>query len=113
MYYYINVHSAFNQKRNEAMKERKRGPTILVTGNNQTGKSTLCRILANYSLRLGWRTLLCDIDVNSNEISPPGCIAAAAIDESLPNDDLVQNSLCFFHGTTNPDKTLELYDRQI
>ena len=111
MYYYINVHSAFNQKRNDAMKEKKRGPTILVTGNNQTGKSTLCRILANYSLRLGWRTLFCDIDVNSNEISPPGCIAAAAIDESLPNDDLVQNSLCFFHGTTNPDKTLELYDR--
>jgi polyribonucleotide 5'-hydroxyl-kinase len=75
--------------RNEALKSKSIGPTILITGNNQSGKSTLCRIFANYSLRLGWRPILCDIDLNSNEISPPGCIAAAAIDESIPNDDLI------------------------
>jgi polynucleotide 5'-kinase involved in rRNA processing len=92
---------------------KKRGPTILITGNNQSGKSTLCRIFANYSLRLGWRSILCDIDMSTNEISPPGCISAAAIDESLPNDDLVQSSLSFFHGTTNPDKTLEFFLRQV
>jgi len=113
MQYYVNVHSAFNQMRNEALKLKKVGPTILITGSNNSGKSTLCRILANYSLRLGWRPVLCDIDLNSNEISPPGCIAAAAVDDPLPNDDLTQSALCFFHGSISPDKTLEFFDKQI
>lgn len=113
MQYYVNVHSAFNQMRNEALKKKEVGPSILVTGTNYSGKSTLCRILVNYSLRLGWRPILCDIDLYNNEISPPGCISAAAIDDTLPNDDLVQNSLCFFHGSISPDKTLEFFDKQV
>ena len=33
MYQYINIHSAFNVMRNEASKNRKIGPTILITGS--------------------------------------------------------------------------------
>ena len=113
MQYYVNVHSAFNKLRNEALLLKKVGPTILVTGSNFSGKSTLCRILANYSLRLGWRPILCDLDLSANEISPPGCIAAAAVDDPLPNDDLTQSALCFFHGSISPDKTLEFFDKQV
>lgn len=32
--------------------------------------------------------------------------------ESLPNDDLIQNALCYFHGNTAPI-TLEYFDRQV
>jgi hypothetical protein len=31
----------------------------------------------------------------------------------LPNDDLIQNSLCFFHGTTSPEKTSAFFMSQI
>jgi polynucleotide 5'-kinase involved in rRNA processing len=37
-----------------------------------------------------------DLDLKNNEISPPGTISAVTVDETLPNDDLVQNALCFF-----------------
>jgi polyribonucleotide 5'-hydroxyl-kinase len=75
--------------RNEALKNRKVGPSILITGSQQSGKSTLCRILINYSLKLGWRPVLADLDLCNNEIVPPGCIAAVTVDEILPNDDLI------------------------
>ena len=112
MYYYLNVHSAINQMRMKALKEKRLGPNILVTGSNQSGKSTLCKILVNYSLKLGWTPLLCDLDLNNNEISPPGNISAALVEEPLPNDDLIQTSINFFHGNTQPI-TLEFYERQI
>jgi polyribonucleotide 5'-hydroxyl-kinase len=102
MYYYINVHSALNQMRIAALKNKTLGPNILITGSTQSGKSTLCRILTNYSLKLGWTPMLCDLDLNYNEISPPGCIAAALVEEPLPNDDLIQSSLSFFHGNNEP-----------
>ena len=98
MYHYINVHSSLNQLRMASLKNKTLGPNILITGSNQSGKSTLCRILTNYSLKLGWTPMLCDLDLNFNEISPPGSIAAALVEEPLPNDDLIHNSLCFFHG---------------
>ena len=89
MFEYINVHSAFNQMRNEALKKRQVGPTILVTGKRESGKTTLCRLFTNYSLKLGWRPILIDLDLNKNEIAPAGCIAAATVDDTLPNDDLI------------------------
>jgi len=46
-------------------------------------------MLVNYSLKLGWRPILVDVDLNNNELTPPGNIAAATIDEMLPNDDLI------------------------
>ena len=97
--------------RNDALKKRKIGPTILITGSQQSGKSTLCRILANYSLKLGWRPILADLDLSSNEIVPPGCIAAATVDDVLPNDDLIQNALCYFNGSTSAEKTFDFFDR--
>jgi polyribonucleotide 5'-hydroxyl-kinase len=113
MNFYINIHSAFNQQRNLALKNRQIGPTIMVTGALRSGKSSLCRILVNYSLKLGWRPMLVDLDLKNNEISAPGTIAAVTVDESLPNDDLIQNALCFFQGQTLPDATPDFFDKQV
>lgn len=109
---YINVHSALNALREKALKTKTVGPTALVTGLQSSGKSTLCKILINYSLKLGWTPIYCDLDLNQNDIAPPGNIAAALVEESLPNDDLIQSALCYFHGSTSPI-TLEFFDRQV
>lgn len=83
-----------------------------MTGSNQSGKSTLCKILVNYSLKLGWTPIFCDLDLNNNEISCPGNLSAAMVEEPLPNDDIIQNAINFFHGNFQPI-TLEFFDRQI
>mmetsp|Transcript_45536 Transcript_45536/g.33294 ORF Transcript_45536/g.33294 Transcript_45536/m.33294 type:complete len:196 (-) Transcript_45536:862-1449(-) len=109
---YLNLHATANIMRNQALKFRELGPRILVTGQSQSGKSTLCKILVNYALKLGWTPILCDLDLQNNEVAPPGCIGAALVEEPLPNDDLVEASLCYFHGSTLP-VTLEFFDKQV
>ena len=44
--------------------------------------------------------ILVDLDLNSSEVSPPGTISAAMINEStvLPSDALAKNSISYFHG---------------
>ena len=51
--------------------------------------------------------------MSNNEITPPGCIAACTVDEIVPNDDMIQNALTYFHGSTSQEKTLEFFDRQV
>eukprot|EP00347_Sterkiella_histriomuscorum_P016599 403352570 len=113
MYYYINCHSALNQLRQHALKNLLLGPNLLVTGSPQSGKSTLCRILLNYSLKLGWTPLFCDLDLANNEITPPGTIACALVEEPLPNDELISQSMCFFQSSTSQPITQEFFVRQI
>ena len=74
-----------------------------MTGSQQSGKSTLCKILVNYALKLGWTPVLVDLDLNGNEIGPPGSISAALISDQtvLPSDDLSKNAINYFHGDTN------------
>jgi polyribonucleotide 5'-hydroxyl-kinase len=63
MHVYLNISSALNKMRNEALTQKRVGPTLLVTGSTQSGKSTLCKMLVNYSLKLGWSPVFADIDL--------------------------------------------------
>ncbi|CDW77180.1 polyribonucleotide 5-hydroxyl-kinase clp1 [Stylonychia lemnae] len=113
MYQYVNCHSALNQLRQNALKNLQLGPSLLVTGSNQSGKSTLCRILINYSLKLGWTPLFVDLDLANNEITPPGSISCTMVEEPLPNDELIQQAVSFFQGSCPQAITQEFFDRQI
>lgn len=63
MPFYLNVHSAINKLREKALLQKTFGPSVLITGSINSGKSTLCRILVNYSVKLGWTPLFIDIDL--------------------------------------------------
>jgi len=63
MHVYLNISSALNKMRNEALTQKRVGPMLLVTGSTQSGKSTLCKMLVNYSLKLGWSPVFADIDL--------------------------------------------------
>jgi len=54
MHIYMNLSCALNRERNIALNARKKGPNLLVTGSQQSGKSSLCKILVNYSVKQGW-----------------------------------------------------------
>jgi len=47
-------------------------------------------------LKLGWTPLFCDLDLANNEIGPPGTISCAMVEEPLPNDELISQSISFF-----------------
>ncbi len=97
---YANCHGACEEMRRAALKDKKTGPIVLVTGSTRSGKSTFCRMMINYALKLGWTPLFADIDLNSADIGPPGTIAVCQVDQPLPNDTLAEQSLCYFHGKT-------------
>ena len=102
MHIYVNISSALNQLRVAALNEKRVGPNLLVTGEQQSGKSTLCKMLVNYAIKLGWSPILADLDLRSAALSPPGAISASLIQEStvLPSDALSKNTLTYFHGDT-------------
>jgi len=54
MHFYVNIQFALNQLREQARLRREVAPGLLVTGAQQSGKSTLCRILTNYAVKLGF-----------------------------------------------------------
>lgn len=115
MHVYLNLSSALNKMRNEAQAQKKVGPSLLVTGSTQSGKSTLCKMLVNYSLKLGWSPIFADIDLQSGEIAPPGSISAAMLnpgEDLLPSDSLQKKAISFFHGKTE-FVTQEFYSKQV
>lgn len=74
MVMYLNCHAALEQLRIAAERDNKRGPIAMVVGPCDVGKSTVCRILLNYAVRMGRRPILVDLDVGQGQISVPGTI---------------------------------------
>lgn len=75
--FYLNCHASLEQLRVKSEKENIRGPVTMIVGPTDVGKSTLSRILLNYSARmnaLGRRPIYVDLDPGQGQISVPGTI---------------------------------------
>ncbi|GIX74459.1 protein CLP1 homolog [Caerostris extrusa] len=59
----IDLHLSLEKKRKLAEKSGVRGPTVLIAGPTDVGKSTLCRTLLNYAVRSGRIPVYIDLDV--------------------------------------------------
>lgn len=105
--------------RNEAnFKRENGGPRVFITGNAQSGKTSITKTLVNYAVKLGWSPLLVDLDVTQNNISAPGCLSAALIENTLTSntDNLTFKSINYFHGACASGNfmiTPDLFDTQI
>ena len=86
----------------QALQDKKPGPCVFVTGGSGTGKTTVCKILVNYCLKLGWTPIFTDIDPIQNLISAPGCLSAALVDNVIEGhtDNLTAKSINYFHGAS-------------
>jgi polyribonucleotide 5'-hydroxyl-kinase len=71
---YLNAHAALEQLRKKAETDNSRGPVTMIVGPMDVGKSTLCRLLLNYAVRMGRRPIFVDLDVGQGQISIPGTI---------------------------------------
>ena len=102
-----------NNMRNLSLVNNEIGPRVLIMSSNiyLDGKS-FCHILLNYSLKIGWTPIYCDLDLN-NEINIPGCISATVVDHIVPNDFLIDNSISFYNGTRKENLNNFLFENQI
>ena len=60
---YINTHFALESLRCEAADKGKVGPRVLVVGPSDSGKTSLCKILLNYAIRMERAPIYCDLDI--------------------------------------------------
>ena len=111
MVQYLNCHSALEQLREQAEEKDERGPVAMVVGPMDVGKSTLCRILLNYAVRLGRRPLYTDTDVGQGAFSIPGTIGTILIERPASIEDgFSQTAPLIYHfGYKTPSGNSTLY----
>ena len=76
---YLNTHACLERLRRHADEglsngEDTRGPVTMIVGPTDVGKSTLCRILLNYAVRMGRRPIFVDLDIGQGSIAIPGTL---------------------------------------
>lgn len=114
MMFYLNCHACLEQLRMKAESESevKRGPITMVVGPTDVGKSTVCRILLNYAVRMGRAPVFVDLDIGQGSISVPGSIGAilverpADVEEGFPHNA----PLVYHYGHTSMDKNTQTFN---
>ncbi|MFH4973785.1 hypothetical protein AB6A40_000494 [Gnathostoma spinigerum] len=117
MVIYLNTHAALEQLRQHAesvvgQQTDVRGPSLMIVGPTDVGKTTVCRILCNYAVRLGRTPTFVDLDVGQGSVSIPGTVGAHYIEKTA---DVVegfdkQHPLVYHFGSLTPQSNLALYD---
>lgn len=111
MIIYSNCHAALEVMRTEAEKRNGIGPIALLAGPCDVGKSTLCRLLLNYAVRMGRRPIFVDLDVGQGQISVPGSVGALLIERpaSLDSGFSQEAPLVYNFGYSEPNRNNKLY----
>ena len=98
----------------------KMGPRILILGDVNTGKSTLCKSLINWAQRLKDEPIFIDVDCGQNSISLPGTICGDIIkDYHIPwksyehTNNVSRNPFIYYFGNTSPSHYIDLYKHYI
>ncbi|KAG1687795.1 Polyribonucleotide 5'-hydroxyl-kinase Clp1 [Nymphon striatum] len=115
MLIYLNLHGYLEQMRITAEKDNARGPIALVVGPVDVGKSTLCRILLNYAVRLDRRPIYVELDVGQGNIAVPGTMGAVVVERPAdPEDNFSQQAPLVYHfGHKSPGENLTLHNMLI
>lgn len=117
MVIYLNIHAAMEEirKKKEVSAvggSKPMGPKILLVGPTDVGKTTLARVLCNYSVRHGRTPIYVELDVGQNNISVPGSIGAMMIEKTADVNDGFERNLPIVYnfGHTSPAGNLSLYN---
>ena len=122
MHSYLNLHLALEQLRKKSKEEHDLGPRVLVIGPNDVGKTSLCKILASYSLRQGGNPIYVSLDTTEGSITVPGTVTATCISNIIDVEEGFGSSattaasmgsstmpLAYYYGYENPSENVKFY----
>eukprot|EP01156_Anaeramoeba_ignava_P020574 Anaeramoba_ignava/c16392_g1_i2.p1 GENE.c16392_g1_i2~~c16392_g1_i2.p1 ORF type:complete len:196 (+),score=61.43 c16392_g1_i2:431-1018(+) len=98
---YLNMHSILEKMRKNARENPNiGGPRVLVTGPPDSGKSSVSKILLNYSLREESSPCYVDLDIGNGESSIPGAISAQTLVRPIDIEEgiSISSSIVYFFG---------------
>lgn len=115
----MNVHFALEKLREDARSDV---PRVLVIGPNNSGKTTLVKMLTGYSLRTGRQPMIINTDSREGVLSIPGSLTATTFASILdveegwgssptsgPSTVPVKMPLCYYYGLPNTEDSSKLY----
>ncbi|CAP29409.2 Protein CBG09862 [Caenorhabditis briggsae] len=118
MVIYLNIHAAMEESRKKREEQavsnssKPKGPRLLLVGPQDVGKTTVSRILCNYSVRHGRTPILVDLDVGQNSVSVPGSVAALLVQKTADVVDGFERNMPIVYnfGHSSPSQNLSLYE---
>lgn len=107
---YLNFHIGLEKMRKNAEERDSRGPVTMIVGPQDVGKSTVCRILLNYAVRMGHVPMFVDVDVGQGQIGIPGALGAIIVERpaQLAAGFSQDNSLVYHLGHAAPGDNIPL-----
>lgn len=75
---------------------------VMLIGATDTGKTTLCSLIAGEALAAGRRVAVVDGDVGQSEIGPPGCISLGMPTAAPARLQDLRPRALYFVGSTSP-----------
>lgn len=111
MVLYLNTHIAIDQVRHRASREAKMGPRVVIAGSVDVGKSTMCRILLNYAIRMNRRLCYVETDVGQGSVCIPGTMGIVPIETPADPVEGFTNlqPMIFHYGHTSPSPNVKLF----
>ncbi|MFL6483111.1 MAG: Clp1/GlmU family protein [Nitrososphaera sp.] len=76
--------------------------TLMLIGDTDTGKSTLCIYLANMAMRSGFVPSVIDGDIGQGDLAPPSAIGAAILSKHIVDLRDVKSQQFEFVGSISP-----------
>ncbi len=86
-----------------------------MVGPDDVGKTTLCKMLLNWAVRVGRSPIFVDLDVNQNSISLPGTISALIVERTANVEEgyNLDAQVAYHYGYKTTNENTVLYRKLI
>jgi polyribonucleotide 5'-hydroxyl-kinase len=119
---YANTHFALENARVAAQANHGMGPRVLLVGPENSGKTSLTKILTAYAVKSGRQPIVANLDPQQAMLSVPGALTASTFASLLdveegwgsspisgPSVVPVKMPLCYQYGCQTPEENAKLY----
>jgi len=119
---YVNLHFALEKRRGEAEERQIQGPRVLIIGPEDSGKTSLVKVLAGYGVRQARSPMVVNLDPREGLLSVPGTLTATSFSTIMdveqgfgssptsgPSPVPVKLPLVYYYGMDAPEKNTKYY----